>query len=175
MKKNGFTLAEVLITLTIIGVIAALTLPSLNMRAQRSKVGPHLQKFINTMSNANEVILAENQSNTLRSAFPVANAAARAAATNRYIADLEGQIRGTRWLNNAGNLATVGTAVATNANRPTITNYGANGAQNNTFNAFSAFRFDSGESMGIQLLPDGQQQRGNNLRGAHRGTQVPTN
>ena len=30
MKKNGFTLAEVLITLGVIGVVAALTLPLLN-------------------------------------------------------------------------------------------------------------------------------------------------
>ena len=29
MKKNGFTLAEVLITLAIIGVVATLTLPAL--------------------------------------------------------------------------------------------------------------------------------------------------
>ena len=29
MKKNGFTLAEVLITLAIIGIVAAMTMPTL--------------------------------------------------------------------------------------------------------------------------------------------------
>ena len=33
MKKNAFTLAEVLITLTIIGVIAALTIPNLVVKS----------------------------------------------------------------------------------------------------------------------------------------------
>ena len=39
MKKNGFTLAEVLITLAIIGVVATLTLPALmtNTAEQQAK------------------------------------------------------------------------------------------------------------------------------------------
>ena len=39
MKKNGFTLAEVLITLAIIGVVATLTLPALmtNTQEQQSR------------------------------------------------------------------------------------------------------------------------------------------
>lgn len=37
MKKNGFTLAELLITLTIIGVIAAITMPSLNQNTFTSQ------------------------------------------------------------------------------------------------------------------------------------------
>ena len=34
MKKLAFTLAEVLVTLGIVGVIAAITIPSLAMRCQ---------------------------------------------------------------------------------------------------------------------------------------------
>ena len=34
MKKNGFTLAEVLITLAIIGVVATMTLPALMTNTQ---------------------------------------------------------------------------------------------------------------------------------------------
>ena len=58
MKKYGFTLAEVLITLTIIGVVAAITTPSLNSNIQKNKVGPALSKFINTLENAHETMIA---------------------------------------------------------------------------------------------------------------------
>ena len=52
MKKNGFTLAEVLITLAIIGVVATLTLPALmtNTNEQQSIAG--LKKGINTLTEA---------------------------------------------------------------------------------------------------------------------------
>lgn len=52
MKKNGFTLAEVLITLAIIGVIATMTLPALmtNTAEQQAKTG--LKKGINTLTEA---------------------------------------------------------------------------------------------------------------------------
>lgn len=52
MKKTGFTLAEVLITLTIIGVVAMMTLPALmtNVQEQQAKTG--LKKGINTLTEA---------------------------------------------------------------------------------------------------------------------------
>ncbi len=52
MKKNGFTLAEVLITLAIIGVIATMTLPALmtNIAEQQARTG--LKKGINTLTEA---------------------------------------------------------------------------------------------------------------------------
>ena len=52
MKKNGFTLAEVLITLAIIGVVATMTLPALmtNTAEQQAKTG--LKKGINTLTEA---------------------------------------------------------------------------------------------------------------------------
>lgn len=51
-KNNGFTLAETLITLGIIGVVASLTLPSLNLNIQKAQTGPALMKAINTLQNA---------------------------------------------------------------------------------------------------------------------------
>ena len=50
MKKNGFTLAEVLITLAIIGVVATMTLPALmtNTAEQQARTG--LKKGINTLT-----------------------------------------------------------------------------------------------------------------------------
>lgn len=52
MKKNGFTLAEVLITLMIIGVIATVTLPSLMTNTQEQQAKTALKKGINTLTEA---------------------------------------------------------------------------------------------------------------------------
>lgn len=45
MKKTGFTLAEVLITLGIIGVVAAMTLPSLIQSVQTKPCKLHYGKI----------------------------------------------------------------------------------------------------------------------------------
>lgn len=52
MKKNGFTLAEVLITLAIIGVVATLTLPALMTNTQEQQARTALKKGINTLTEA---------------------------------------------------------------------------------------------------------------------------
>lgn len=49
---NAFTLAEVLITLAIIGVVAALTLPTLIQNHQKSVTVNSLKKFYSTMAQA---------------------------------------------------------------------------------------------------------------------------
>jgi prepilin-type N-terminal cleavage/methylation domain-containing protein len=58
MKKTGFTLAEVLITLTIIGVVAMMTLPALmnNVQEQQAKTG--LKKGLNTLTEAAQLTAA---------------------------------------------------------------------------------------------------------------------
>lgn len=50
--KLAFTLAEVLITLGIIGVVAALTIPSLMTKYHRMTVETKLKKFYSTMNQA---------------------------------------------------------------------------------------------------------------------------
>lgn len=50
MKKNGFTLAEVLITLAIIGIVAVLTLPALNANTQEQQARTALKKMTNTFT-----------------------------------------------------------------------------------------------------------------------------
>lgn len=50
MKKTGFTLAEVLITLAIIGVVATLTLPALMQNTQEQQARTALKKGINTLT-----------------------------------------------------------------------------------------------------------------------------
>ena len=56
--KKGFTLAEVLITLGIIGVVAALTLPSLIQSYEKKVTATRLKKFYSTMLNV--IKLSEN-------------------------------------------------------------------------------------------------------------------
>lgn len=57
MFKRAFTLAEVLITLSIIGVISALTLPTLNTNLNTAQIGPKLAKAIATLEQANKSLL----------------------------------------------------------------------------------------------------------------------
>lgn len=52
MKKNGFTLAEVLITLAIIGVVATMTLPALMNNTAEQQAITGLKKGINTLTEA---------------------------------------------------------------------------------------------------------------------------
>ena len=58
-KQSGFTLAEVLITLGIIGVVATMTLPTLVQNYQKRVVETRLQKFYSNINQA--VQLAEVQ------------------------------------------------------------------------------------------------------------------
>ena len=57
MKKTGFSLAEVLITMAVVGFIAAVTLPSLQLNVEKQKVGPALMKAVNTLEVANSVAI----------------------------------------------------------------------------------------------------------------------
>lgn len=59
MKKLGFTLAEVLIALSIVGVLAAITLPTLMSDTQSAQVGPKLGKAAAMLEQANMAMLEE--------------------------------------------------------------------------------------------------------------------
>lgn len=52
MKKNGFTLAEVLITLAIIGVVATMTLPALIANTGEQQARSAFKKAVNTLTEA---------------------------------------------------------------------------------------------------------------------------
>ena len=58
--KNGFTLAEVLITLGIIGVVSALTLPSLITSYKKQEASARLKKFNSMMGQALIFSVEEN-------------------------------------------------------------------------------------------------------------------
>ena len=59
-RKIAFTLAEVLITLGIIGVVAALTLPSVIERHQKLETVTKLKKAYSTLSQAIERAKVDN-------------------------------------------------------------------------------------------------------------------
>lgn len=59
-KKFGFTLAEVLITLGVIGIVTALTLPSVVANYQKQKTVSFVKKFYNEINNAIKLSVAEN-------------------------------------------------------------------------------------------------------------------
>ena len=52
MKKYGFTLAEVLITLGIIGIVAAMTIPTLIAEQKKAQTVTKLQRAISVMNQA---------------------------------------------------------------------------------------------------------------------------
>ncbi len=58
--KNAFTLAEVLITLGIIGVVAALTMPVLIQNYKKHIIETRLQKFYSTMNQAVKLSVIDN-------------------------------------------------------------------------------------------------------------------
>ena len=56
--KRGFTLAEVLITLTIIGIVAAITLPALNTNGNYQVFNSRLSKFFSVTEDATTALAA---------------------------------------------------------------------------------------------------------------------
>ena len=58
-KKTGFTLSEVLITLTLIGIITTLTIPSLVASTDKSKKATTFKKAYNSVSGAYTQALTE--------------------------------------------------------------------------------------------------------------------
>lgn len=57
-KKKAFTLAEVLITLGIIGIVAAMTMPTLTAKTRKAEATARLKKFYSVMNQA--ITMAEN-------------------------------------------------------------------------------------------------------------------
>ncbi|MCD7878415.1 MAG: type II secretion system GspH family protein [Candidatus Gastranaerophilales bacterium] len=61
-RKSAFTLSEVLVTLVIIGIIAAITVPTLMANYRKQEVSSRLKKFYSTLSNAVRLADMENPS-----------------------------------------------------------------------------------------------------------------
>ncbi len=59
-SKKGFTLAEVLITLSIIGVVAALTIPALTQNTNRSRAVTSVKKAASVLNQALTMSIAQD-------------------------------------------------------------------------------------------------------------------
>ena len=70
--KKGFTLAEVLITLGVIGVVAALTLPNLLQNHQKKVFVAQLQRTVNLISNSATALQGDNNAASLSDSYLVA-------------------------------------------------------------------------------------------------------
>ncbi len=55
-EKLGFTLAEVLVTLLIIGVVAAMTIPGLRKTSEEAATAPIVNKAYSTIANATKAV-----------------------------------------------------------------------------------------------------------------------
>lgn len=66
MKKNGFTLAEILITLGLIGIIAALTMPTLLISTQNDVHAKTLSSIVHDLENAFTTMMSKEGYDTLR-------------------------------------------------------------------------------------------------------------
>ena len=66
--RFAFTLAEVLITLGIIGVVSALTIPTLVSNYRKSEVASRLKKFNSIMSQA--ILMSENDNGPIEDWMP---------------------------------------------------------------------------------------------------------
>ncbi len=58
--KRGFTLAEVLITLAVIGVVAALTIPVVVRNYQKTQTVVKLKKVYTTLANTTNLIISQD-------------------------------------------------------------------------------------------------------------------
>ena len=58
-KKNAFTLAEVLITLAIIGMVAAMTIPTIVATTQKKELAINLKKAYSTFNQAMKLIMID--------------------------------------------------------------------------------------------------------------------
>ncbi len=61
MRKNGFTLLEVLITISIVGIIAALSMSALVKNTNKAHIGPSLAKFVSSFENAAGQLIQEER------------------------------------------------------------------------------------------------------------------
>lgn len=85
MKKNGFTLAEILISIGIVGTIAAITLPSLMTNTTSAQIGPKLAKAVSVFEQANEALLNENSVDKLSETNFLVDSATYGAQLSRFL------------------------------------------------------------------------------------------
>ncbi len=68
-KKNAFTLAEILITLSIVGVIAALTMPTLVINYRKEAQAVQIRKFSQELASAIDMFITAEGKTSLASTY----------------------------------------------------------------------------------------------------------
>lgn len=142
-KRFGFTLAEVLITLGIIGVVAAMTIPTLIQNTNSVKFSSQFKKSLSTINNAIEMAQAHFDSDlsTLNAACTDPGTDLLDINSNNYVNSVCGLFNST--LANSRYLGTVQQAYATGA--------GANAR----VNAPDAASTGTADTANVYALPDG--------------------
>ena len=149
--KKGFTLAEVLITLGIIGVVAALAAPALNNATQKAKVGPTLSKFMSTLEVAHEHMLADNQADSISAIVGKNNEV--------YLTELSKYVKGIKV---SEKITDFTPAPATYAG---LTNGDGSPSAEVDVDEFTVYSFADGSAMAIWMYEREDDQRG----GAYKG------
>lgn len=123
MHKKGFTLAEILIALTLIGVIAALTLPGIIGDTQHRDMRAKLQKAYNTLNNAYALAYIDNDNASKW-------AASQAAVHNLIAAQIKtvGYSAGDTYILSSDGISYQYTSVSANCSS-TVVNSGTEGAE----------------------------------------------
>lgn len=85
--KSGFTLAEVLITLAIIGVVAAIVMPSVMSNYQYKSIGVKLAKFMSTVEAASRPFVVNDGNFSITSAKD-ADAEGKQSADNQSVSNV---------------------------------------------------------------------------------------
>jgi len=155
MRRKGFTLSEVLITLSIIGIVAATSMPIISSSVKHKRVGPQLRKFSAVMENANSILLAQQGATKLSKAV--------SSFENDYIYQLPNIVKGSVAIDSSGNAVTL-----TNYAKPALKTF--TGSSYGSEGAFPyVIRFQSNDevaiSNGILGLKSTVSQRGTYLLG----------
>ena len=103
MKLKAFTLAEVLITLTIIGIVAALSIPALNTRVDESKFIAQLNKANNTLQNSLKLATINNENLPIKHWSAVSSAANAQAKSMAFFNELKNNMSVKDNCTNIGN------------------------------------------------------------------------
>lgn len=131
-KKTGFTLAEVLITLGIIGVVAAMTIPNLISNINGAKYRNQFKKAISTLSQAARLNLAQYDWDYSGLTAPCgSNGGTQTPETHSTVcAILNGNLTGATYYTNATDIKTKdGTAYAVSGNYFTSHGFPTSSAQ----------------------------------------------
>lgn len=72
-NQKGFTLLELLVTITIIGIVVAIGTPAVSSWSQRAQVQSETQKYVGVLSLARSTAISNNQVITIAFAAPDAD------------------------------------------------------------------------------------------------------